>query len=332
MQANLLGKLHNYIYANEGLGRQEAFDEIVKILLIKIFDEKEKLNHFFVIEKEEIESGTFKKRLTELQKYAGSEKVNLSTPTLIYTVKLLQKLTLKSNKNLAGEVFQNFIADNQKAERGQFFTPREIVELAVSMVDPKSDEIVLDPACGGGGFLIETISYLGDSFIKKNIRGVEINPRVAQIAKLGINLAGGDESKIVIANSLLESDQNVADVILANPPFGVKGRVRERLVLNKYSLAENNKSMVPEILFIERSFNLLKNGGRMAIVLPQGVLNNTNMEYVRDYLLDKARILAVVGLHGNTFRPHAGVKTSLLFLQKPEENKGGFERKRKFCH
>ena len=70
------------------------------------------------------------------------------------------------------------------------------------------------------------------------------------------------------------------------------------------------------ILFIERTLDILRPGGRMAIVLPQGVLNNTNMEYVREYLFDKARILAVVGLHGNTFKPHTGTKTSVLFLQK----------------
>ena len=77
--------------------------------------------------------------------------------------------------------------------------------------------------------------------------------------------------------------------------------------------------MERHILFIERDLEFLRPGGRMAIVLPQGVLNNTNMEYVRNYLLDKARILAVVGLHGNTFKPHAGVKTSILFLQKLKE-------------
>lgn len=323
MQVNLLGKLHNYIYANEGLGRQEAFDEVIKILLIKIFDEKEKLNHFFVTKNEERKGATFEKRLSELQKYSEVEKINLSTPTLIYAVKLLQKERLKSNKNLAGEVFQEFIANNQKAERGQFFTPKEIVRLAVGIINPKSDEVVLDPACGGGGFLIETINYLGHDFIPKNILGVEINPRVAQIAKLGLNLMQGDESQIKIANSLKESDQNVAEVILANPPFGTKGRVRERLILDKYNLAKKNKSMVPEILFIERCFNLLKSGGRMAIVLPNGVLEGNNNRQVRKYLLGNFRINQIVDLPESTFAPYGtNVKTSLLILTKSERTRG----------
>jgi len=71
-----------------------------------------------------------------------------------------------------------------------------------------------------------------------------------------------------------------------------------------------------DLLFIERALQLIKPDGRLAIVLPQGKLNNTNTEYIRQWLLNKARILAVVGLHGNTFKPHTGTKTSLLFLQK----------------
>lgn len=109
------------------------------------------------------------------------------------------------------------------------------------------------------------------------------------------------------------------DVLLTNPPFA--GEIIEKTLLKEYELAKNEKGklrnkMERHILFIERTLDMLRPGGRLAIVLPQGVLNNTTMEYVREYLFDKARILAVVGLHGNTFKPHAGVKTSVLFLQK----------------
>lgn len=109
------------------------------------------------------------------------------------------------------------------------------------------------------------------------------------------------------------------DILLSNPPFA--GEIHETSLLRQYELAKNDKGklrnkMERHILFIERSLDLVKPGGRLAIVLPQGVLNNTNMEYVRDYLLEKARILAVVGLQGNTFKPHTGTKTSILFLQK----------------
>ena len=113
------------------------------------------------------------------------------------------------------------------------------------------------------------------------------------------------------------------DVLLTNPPFA--GENPEQGLLRQYELAKKEggklrNNVERHILFIERTLDMLRPGGRMAIVLPQGVLNNTNMEYVRDYLLNKARILAVVGLHGNTFKPHTGTKTSVLFLQKWNEN------------
>lgn len=109
------------------------------------------------------------------------------------------------------------------------------------------------------------------------------------------------------------------DVLLTNPPFA--GENPEQGLLRQYELAKKEggklkNNVERHILFIERTLDMLRPGGRMAIVLPQGVLNNTNMEYVREYLFDKARILAVVGLHGNTFKPHTGTKTSVLFLQK----------------
>lgn len=114
------------------------------------------------------------------------------------------------------------------------------------------------------------------------------------------------------------------DVLMTNPPFA--GENPESGLLRQYELAKKDgklkKNVERHILFIERSLDMIRPGGRMAIVLPQGVLNNTNMEYVRDYLFDKARILAVVGLHGNTFKPHTGTKTSILFLQKWGEEAG----------
>ena len=108
------------------------------------------------------------------------------------------------------------------------------------------------------------------------------------------------------------------DVLLTNPPFA--GEIIDRTILNEYELAKNDKGklrnkMERHILFIERILNLIKPGGRLAVVLPQGVLNNTNMQYIRQWLFD-ARILAVVGLNVNTFKPHTGTKTSVLFLQK----------------
>jgi len=114
------------------------------------------------------------------------------------------------------------------------------------------------------------------------------------------------------------------DIVLTNPPFAgeIKGTI-----LNRYDLGfkwnknfektnKHQNKVTRDVLFIERDLNFLKPGGKMAIVLPQGIFNNTQMEYVRQFFFNKAKILAVVGLHGNTFKPHTGTKTSVLFLQK----------------
>ena len=106
---------------------------------------------------------------------------------------------------------------------------------------------------------------------------------------------------------------------MANPPFA--GDIRERRILHQYTLGfkGNGKAQSKvgrDILFIERNLNFLKPGGRMAIILPQGRFNNTSDKYIRDFIAKRARILAIVGLHTNTFKPHTGTKTSVLFLQK----------------
>jgi type I restriction enzyme M protein len=109
------------------------------------------------------------------------------------------------------------------------------------------------------------------------------------------------------------------DIVMANPPFA--GDIKESRIIHKYDLGFNDKDKAVnkigrDILFIERCLNMLKDGGRMAIVLPQGRFNNTSDKRIRDYISERARILAVVGLHGNTFKPHTGTKTSVLFVQK----------------
>jgi type I restriction enzyme M protein len=109
------------------------------------------------------------------------------------------------------------------------------------------------------------------------------------------------------------------DVLLANPPFA--GEVKEKHILSEYVLGKNSKGKMQKkverhLLFIERNLDFVKAGGRLAVVLPQGIFNNTSQEYVRKHIMQKARILAVVGLHGNSFKPHTGTKTSIIFLQK----------------
>lgn len=180
------------------------------------------------------------------------------------------------------------------------------------------------------------------------VYAIDSSPKAVKIAK-ALNLIAGDgKSNVHELNSLnppkwseegkaafrplltrfdnaTEDEQNQRelqfldfDILMTNPPFA--GGISEREILRQYRLAEKNGRTVSkigrDIIFIERNLNFLKQGGRMAIVLPQGRLNNNNDLPIRNYLFGKARILAVVGLHGNTFKPHTGTKTSVVFLQK----------------
>lgn len=115
------------------------------------------------------------------------------------------------------------------------------------------------------------------------------------------------------------------DIVMANPPFA--GDLDDVKILSKYQLSKNKEGKLQnkvgrDILFIERNLNFLRPGGRMAIVLPQGRFNNTSDKYIRDFIADQCRILAVVGLHGNVFKPHTGTKTSVLFVQKWTDENG----------
>ncbi len=108
------------------------------------------------------------------------------------------------------------------------------------------------------------------------------------------------------------------DIVMANPPFA--GEIKDSRLVADYDVAfKNNKkvnTISRDILFIERNLDFLKPGGRMAVVLPQGRFNNTSDERIRKIIMEKARLIAVVGLDGNTFKPHTGTKTSVLFVQK----------------
>jgi type I restriction enzyme M protein len=109
---------------------------------------------------------------------------------------------------------------------------------------------------------------------------------------------------------------------MANPPFA--GDIKDSRIIHKYALGENNGKFMTaisrDILFIERNLDFLKPGGRMAIVLPQGRYNNSSDERIRNYILEKCKLIAVVGLDVNTFKPHTGTKTSVLFVQKWNDN------------
>lgn len=279
-------------------------------------------------------------------KYNGffsDDSLKLKKLTLAYIINRLQFISLtRTSGDIKGEAFQAFTYRHQRGDRGEFFTPYPIVKLAVEMIAPKPNERVIDPACGSGGFLIQAINHIQrrnpnidkTSYLKACIRGIEFNPDVALAAMIRLAFEGGSGTEISCANALADKVEldNSFDIVLTNPPFGSRGKIEDQKILKSYLLArrwlktensswEATKNVLtgqsPEILFIEKCLRLLRPSGRMAIVLPDGLLQNISNSHIRFWIRSQAKILGVVSIPQEAFVPYGtGIKTSLLLLQK----------------
>jgi type I restriction enzyme M protein len=282
--------------------------------------------------------------------FDSDDRIRISTIALGFTINKIQSISLlNSSQDAKGLAFQKFLSHHEKDGRGQFFTPEPVIDFCVEMMQPKPNEKIIDPACGSGGFLMSALKYLQKNYseldtksiVSENIYGADINKSIARIAKMKLLLEANGKTNVLCTNTLEDLDSlklslsNTAgfDLVLANPPFGAK--ITNTSTLSKFDLGykwanHNNeyhktKSVYPnqnaEILFIERCLQLLNEGGRLAIVLPNGNFENPSLEYLRYYIKLKAKILAIVNLPQETFIPFGtGVKTSLLFLQKDTPN------------
>jgi len=296
--------------------------------------------------------------------FPTDSKIELSSSHLSICISGLQDVKLfNSNLQVIDEAFEYLVNKSSKGEKGQYFTPRHVIDMCVKMLNPKAGEYMIDPASGSCGFPVHTIFYItGHLFSndeipeedKENILrifGIDFDEKAVRVARTLNLIAGDGETNVLHMNSLdyerwednyiknrqwlstynkgferLEKLQRGDgfkefnfDIVMANPPFA--GDIKESRLIHKYDLGFNEKGKPQnkvgrDILFIERNLSFLKPGGRMAIVLPQGRFNNTSDKVIREFITEKARILAVVGLHGNTFKPHTGTKTSVLFVQK----------------
>ena len=372
----ILKILEELVLASAGV---DSFNEIFKLIYAKLFDEKEarkrKDNELYFRQSKDpkitldVINKLFQSASQEWPGIFNShEKIELTPNHLAVCVDEFSKIRLlDANLEVIDAAFEYLLPDVAKGKRGQYFTPRHVIDMAVKMLNPKDGEYIIDPACGSGGFLIHAMRYVWNNNLKhadkqaktdyarKYIYGIDFDDKPVKIARAMMLIAGDGKLHILKLNSLntkewqgdesekeraraelrdrlhkfddYDKDKNNKDnfkyfdfdILLSNPPFA--GEIHETPLLKEYELAKNDKGklrnkMERHILFIERSLDLVKPGGCMAIVLPQSIFNTSSAEYVRDYLLDKAHVLAIVGLHGNTFKPHTGTKTSVLFLQK----------------
>jgi type I restriction enzyme M protein len=387
----IIQDLEELVLADSG---KDEFNEIFKLIFAKIWDEKEALENrkdktveFGKALDPDITfdriNGLFKKACEEWPGiFKENEDIELAKRHLQVCVGPIEGVRLMgSNLRIMDDAFEYLLPTEAKKKKGQFFTPRHVVEMCVRMLNPTQKEYVMDPSCGSGGFLLHAMEwcYPADDNDKRELRkhryaakylwGVDFEARAAKTSRALMLIAGDGHTNIfgpdvssldprtwfenasgqalmqglrqakLTAKKIPEQenlkdedkaweyfDELKFDVILANPPFA--GEMKDRKMLVHYDLAKpalkragDDKAPKEErdVLFIERILKMLRPGGRAAIVLPQGKFNNSSLAFIREWILKKARLLAVVGLHPNTFKPHTGTKTSVLFVQKYTE-------------
>lgn len=289
--------------------------------------------------------------------FETDEKIRLSNISLGFVINKLQNISLTDSSNDAkGLAFQKFLSHKEKDGKGQFFTPEPVINFCVEMINPQVNETVVDPCCGSGGFIFSVLLHImkhnkdidAKSIITNQLYGIDINKDIAKIARMKLLLEANVKSNLFCHNSLDDIDaiklllsehnhKNVDgfDVLLTNPPFGTAGKITDNHILSNYDLGHKwtkydnrfvktktlTNGQPAEILFIERCLQLLREGGRMAVVLPNGHFENPSLDYLRYYIKQKAKILGIVNLPQETFIPFGtGVKTSLLFLEKESLN------------
>lgn len=391
---------HDHIYVTDGMQKQPAFFELLKIIFCKIYDERhwpDPLNFYATAREKSSNDG----RLTVVSRigkifeavkarypsiFDANDSIKLQPRSLAYVVGELQRYSfLETDIDVKGKAYEELVGANLRGDRGEFFTPRNVQAMMVHMLDIKPGETYLDPACGTGGFLVIALTNVvekvrasaeSEGGASERVRealndriqelarqcffGMDINPDLVKATKMNMVMNNDGSGNILRQDSLLhphqwDSDFREAlaqslqisphalrgprdlalfDAIATNPPFGSKLPIKDRETLSQYKLGhvwrnldgvwtttdQIVSSAPPEILFIERCWQFLKPGGRLAIVLPDAILGAPGLLYVRQWMLDHCRVVASIDLHADTFQPRNGTQTSVLVLQRKTES------------
>ena len=398
---------HNHIYVTDGLQKQPAFFELLKIIFCKTLDEQnvgEALEFYTTSTERSNPDGqlTVKKRIVKIfekvkkqfpQIFESNDEIKLNRRSLAWIVSELQSYSLlDTHVDVKGKAYEELVGANLRGDRGEFFTPRNVMKMAVEMVNPMPHEKICDTSCGTGGFLVTAMNHIIEQLntdVKKdlgrpesewtveerfrvtdrikqiaasNFFGFDINPDLVKATKMNMVMNNDGSGNIYRNDSLLPphewstdlkkdlaSSLNIDykeitntnsieffDVIVTNPPFGSKIPIKDSHILEQFNLGyiwrneqydisehpewtiskDFQSSVPPEQLFIERCLQFLKPGGRLAIVLPDSILSNPGLTYIRQWLIAKSRIIASIDLHADTFQPRNGTQTSVLLVQK----------------
>lgn len=233
------------------------------------------------------------------------------------------------NSDVLGVAYEDLLKDTfEKNDNQQYFTPRQVVSLMVSMTDLSSVKAVLDPACGSGGFLVRAVKRAAkEGNTSLDAYGIDVDSRMAWLARTNLAAHGADCSHIAHvprAGSLDDFEAieyllppEGADVIFENPPFG--SEVTDKDVLIRFATGREKQSRRRSVLFLERSLDLLSSGGTLAIVLDDSVLNLPGNADVRVLVRKCGAVRAIVSLPDVTFMPYSTAKSSVLLIEKGAE-------------
>lgn len=432
---------HNIIRNNDKLSPEAAFDEISKLLFMKIRFERDNKGMKVFTKQEYLDAAqnheknvrpglkgtdlyalsymqflfrTTKEFFKDDRLFDDKDEINIRENSFIQILEKLETFNLSDTQDdVKGIAFEEFLGTTFRGELGQFFTPRTIVDFMTEILDPQEGEVICDPTCGSGGFLIKAFEYVREK-IEADIRskkdslrlsiegndydalpedkqvkishsidkmqaalnteldtgiegsrmyqlsrnciyGTDANPRMACTSKMNMIMHGDGHGGVHHHDGLLNVNgifEERFDVILTNPPFGqnvdrgqliseadkftdeeMKKKYKKKYgaaydealkqvddhigesLLSLYDLG--NTSTLTEVLFMERCLRLLKKGGRMGMVLPEGVLNNKNLQTVREYFEGKAKIILICSIPQDVFiAAGATVKPSLVFMRR----------------
>jgi len=285
-------------------------------------------------------------------KYMKNASFSIPTPSLlIEAVKLINDMHIKEqNRDTQGDIYEYLLGELKTAgKNGQFRTPRHIIKMMVGLANPEFGDKICDPACGTAGFLVNAYEHIlktntSSDLIKKDEDGTEYNFKgdklnanqskmlrestfygfdidqtMVRISLMNLMMHGIKQPNIEQINTLSKrfTQNNCYDLILANPPF--KGSIDTSEMSDNF----RTKTKKTELLFLELMFNLLSNGGRCSVIVPDGVLfgNSKSHKDIRKILIERCRLDAVISMPSGVFKPYAGVSTAVLFFTKGEPTK-----------
>lgn len=370
--SHLMRRCHDIIRNLRGYDPTKAFDELSKLLFAKMFEEKELAenrrpeNRFTtesvrrmrengveiiqVLWRDTITSDRYREVFSDTD---AQSEIDLPPNAIDQIVRILEDRSLvQTDLDVKGIAYEEFLASTFRGGGlGQYFTPREVVNFMVDLIDPTIGEKTIDPSCGTGGFLIRAYDEVSNKIKNSELSagdkterldhlanaclvGIDWESRAARTCKMNMIIHGDGHAGIYQAHALDTSDiaakvaerqrfypqapdieEGTFDIVLTNPPFGARDERND--VFARYELMGNSQQR--EVLFIERCLRLLKPGGRMAIVIPEGILSNKSARNVRNLLRREAMVKAVVRLPQDAFKMSEGAAcTSILYAVKKD--------------